>query len=408
MKGVVEHDRLERERNLQAEKDDSKPPTYAAKGPKEAEHPELAPKSTELRDAHVRVSEDVKDSDEDEYEEVEVTEDEEDDGDNPSKRLKEMNDVEDKPVEFDEEDIAYQLAAMGEDYGLDPTEMGIEGESMDEADKGLPLTEEDSSALFKDMLEDYHINPYTTWERLIEIGEIIEDDRYTVLPNMRSRKEVFSQWSRDRIQALKQSRAQEEQKDPRIPYFAFLESKATPKLYWPEFRRKYQKEPEFRNTKLSDRDREKWYREYVNRLKLPESRLKADLISLLKSASLGILNRSSSPENLPSFLLTDLRYISLRGSVRDPLIEAHINSLEDAPTISSLSPEEERARSKQREERGRREKALAERQKNVEDEKRRQRGALQHSKGMLREEEEEIERAMHIRKDGLKGYVDHT
>ena len=67
------------------------------------------------------------------------------------------------------------------------------------------------------------------------------------------------------MQEMKEQRAAEEKKDPKMPYFAFLQAHATPKLYWPEFRRKYQKEPEMRSNKLTDKDREKWYREYINR-----------------------------------------------------------------------------------------------------------------------------------------------
>jgi hypothetical protein len=48
-----------------------------------------------------------------------------------------------------------------------------------------------------------------------------------------------------------------------MPYLEFLQRNATPKLYWPEFKRKYKKEPEMRDSKLSDKDREKWYRDYI-------------------------------------------------------------------------------------------------------------------------------------------------
>ena len=82
---------------------------------------------------------------------------------------------------------------------------------------------------------------------------------------MKARKEVYSEWTRDRIEKLKEQRAKEEKKDPRIPYLAFLEKYATPKLYWPEFRRKYQNEHEMKNTKVSEKEKEKLYREYINR-----------------------------------------------------------------------------------------------------------------------------------------------
>lgn len=63
------------------------------------------------------------DSDGEELEEVEVTDDEDDD-EHRSKRPKTEDGDDQQPVEFNEDDIAYQLAAMGEDYGLDPGEYG--------------------------------------------------------------------------------------------------------------------------------------------------------------------------------------------------------------------------------------------------------------------------------------------
>ena len=395
--GVIELDREERDTKAQSASKDEDPQALdseAVQGNSNAQNDNETTKP-------------LVDSEGEEYEEVEVT----DDGDeeNPSKRLRPDNEdnQQDKPVDFDEDDIAFQLAAMGDDYGLDPGEYGGDDMDVEEGAEGLPLTEEDSSALFKDLLEDFQISPYNTWERLIEEGYIVEDDRYTALPNMRSRREVWSEWSREKIQMLKEQRAMEEKKDPRISYFAFLEAKATPKLYWPEFRRKYQKEPEMRNSKLLDKNKEKWYREHVNRLKLPETTLKNDLVSLLKSVPLHLLNRSSTFDTLPVSILTDLRFISLRSTVKRSMIEAHIENLPNAPSDSNLSPEEEAQKAKAKADRVRRERALAERQSAVEDEKRKQQGALRQSKGKLREGEEEIERAMRIGRDGLRGYVEH-
>lgn len=344
------------------------------------------------------------DSDGDEYEEVEVTDDE--DENNPSKRQKTENENAEQPVEFNEDDIAFQLAAMGQEYGLDPGEYGDGGgEELVEGAEGLDLTEDDAKALFKDMLSDHGISPYTTWEKVIEAGYIVEDERYTVLPNMRSRKDVWGEWTRESIQRLKEQREKEEKKDPKIPYFALLQETATPKLYWPEFRRKYKKEPEMRNNKLSDKDREKWYRDYISRLKSPEATLRADLVKLLKSTPLYALNKSITIDALPTTLLTDLRYISLRPAIRDPLIEAHISTLPPAPNDIENSPEEQEAQTKEKQARQRRQEALAERQKQVQEEKRNQTGALRYSKGMLREGEEEVQRAMRVGKEGLLGHM---
>ena len=200
-----------------------------------------------------------KDYDSDEYEEVEVTDDEDDE--EARKRLKLESGESAGPVEFNEDDIAYQLAAMsqGDDEG------GVGEEDWGEGYEDEPLNEDDSKALFIDMLEDFHINPFTPWESLVKDGKIIEDERYTCLPNMKARKEVWGEWSRAKMHAIREQKQRQEKQDPRIPYMAFLQKQATPKLYWPEFRRKFRKEAEMRDTKLADKDREKWYREYINR-----------------------------------------------------------------------------------------------------------------------------------------------
>jgi hypothetical protein len=118
---------------------------------------------------------------------------------------------EEAPVEFGEDDIAWQLEAMGEDYGLDPGEYGegAEGE-WDEGAEGLPFTEEDAANLFRDLLDDYRITPFTPWDKVVadeSEASILNDDRYTVLPNMRTRKEVFDAWAKNKAAQIKQERA---------------------------------------------------------------------------------------------------------------------------------------------------------------------------------------------------------
>ena len=88
------------------------------------------------------------------------------------------------------------------------------------------------------------------------------------------------------------------------------------------------------------------------------------------------------------------------------MIETYIASLPHAPDTTDVSPEEAEARVKEKREREKRENALRERQMQVQDEKRRQRGQLQASKGMLRDGEEEVQRAMRIGKEGLRGYME--
>ena len=380
LRHVVELDRKERERRERRERGE----------PSESEEEVKDPKAGQIKKG---------DYDSDEYEEVEVTDDE---GETPANKKRRLDEEQPAgPLEFDEDDIAYQLAAL--EHGNNENG-GQEGEFDDDGfEEEPPHSEEDSRALFRDLLDDFHINPYTPWEKIIEAGTIVDDSRYTCLSNMKARHDCFDEWSHDKIQLLKEQREKQEKKDPKIAYFSFLEQKATPKLYWPEFRRKFKKEPEIRDAKLPDKDKEKYYRELINRLKLPLSTLKADLKKLLEAQPLTALHRSTTLETLPPSILTDLRYISLRALDRDPLIKAYIDLQARPVDDEDIAPEDTAVTAKARQQRERRELALKERERKVEEEKKRRIGKERASKGMLREGEEEVQRAMRIGRGGLLG-----
>ena len=375
---------------------------------------------------------DGQDYDSSEYEEVEVTDEEEekdevrdgdrrdgendddddDDGNDEGERMSRKRRRTEEPgreedeqaVEFTEADIAAQLQAMGADYAADE-----DMDAWDEGEQGLDLSEEDARELFKDLLNDFNINPYSPWEKLIEEGKVFDDTRYTVLNSMKARRDVWEEWSRDKIKLLKEQRAREEKKDPRIAYMAFLQERATPKLYWPEFKRKYRKEGPMRDSSIADKDKEKWYREHVSRLKQPQATLKADLKTLLESVPLSELNSRTNPSHLPTRLLVDVRFISLDPKVRDPIVEAYVQSLPAPPGQGGGHDNgEDDAAKKTREERRKREKALEERERAVAEEKKRQEWRLRRGKADLREEERELERAMQVGKKGLQSQLAGT
>lgn len=339
-----------------------------------------------------------------EYEEVEVT-DNEDDTEQQAKRQRTDEEADpDQPVEFTEDDIAFQLAALGQEYGLDPEEYG-DGEEWDEAEEGLQFTEEDAAALFKDLLNDSGISPYKPWDVIVEEGKLVEDGRYTALTTMKRRKEVWDQWSAETIAKIRELREKEEKKDPRIPFLAFLEKHATTKLYWPEFRRKFRKEEEMKKPQLSDKEREKMYREHTNRLKMTAATLKTDFLNLLKAQPPAVLNNRTTLSNLPPQVLSNIKYISLPALIRDKLVEDYRSTLPPPPAANEAAEAESEEARKEKADRERREKALAERERRVAEEKRRQQKSLAFGKGRLREEEEEIERAMNVGKGGLRGQL---
>lgn len=394
MKAVVEFDRVEREKKERRERGESSDNEEdAAMAELEAE---LAAAEDEIQKEIVEVDGEEGMEDKEEYEEVEVTDDEGEEQQHAPKRQKTEAPIEDHAMEMGEDDLAWQLAQMEEMEG------GFEEEYEEEEP---PLSEEDCNALFKELLDDTHVSPYTPWDNVLEKGSLYEDERYKALPNMKARKDCFDEWAREKARYLKEQKAKQQKLDPRVPYLAFLDRHATPKLYWPEFRRKYKKEPELKDTKLSDKDKEKLYRDHIKRLGMRSSELKSDLTVLLRSQPLASLHRSTTLDMLPPSVLIDLRYISLPPSTRDSLIETYISTLPPAPEGATESAEEEAEANKRREERRRRERALAERERRVQEEKRKQERELAYGKGRLHEEEMEIERAMKVGKEGLRAQL---
>lgn len=117
--------------------------------------------------------------------------------------------------------------------------------------------------LGQEMLNDYKINPYSTWDT--EMPRIVEDTRYVLITTTRRRKEIFTGWCKDRIAELKVEKEMVKKVDPKIPFWAFLKENASTKLYWPEFKRKWKKVPEMKDTKLIEKEKEKLYRDYIAR-----------------------------------------------------------------------------------------------------------------------------------------------
>lgn len=392
MPGILELDKARIRDKVDKEMEAAKAAANAVPGPAPA------PKPKEPQPSEVDHS-----GDSSEYEEVEVTDDEEAD-DHPSKRQR-TEEPPDEPVEFTEEDIAMQLQAMGEAYGLEPGDYDDgNAEDWPEGAEGLDFSEEDAKFLFKDLLNDFGINPYSPWEKLLEEGKIIDDARYTALNTTKARKECWDEWTREKIAAQKEMRARQEKKDPRVAYMALLQEKASPKLYWPEFKRKYKKEAAMKDLHLSDKDREKAYREHIARLRMPQATLKSDLTALLRAQPLHILNNKTLPTSLPTQILVDTRYISLEPAVRDTLVEAYVQSLPPPPEDLDAA-EEDDEKKKAREARGKREAALEERNKIVEEQRRRRERDVAVSKARLREEERELEVAMRVGKKGLQSQL---
>ena len=103
------------------------------------------------------------------------------------------------PVEFGEEDIAYQLALLQNEYG--------EAEMEEEEELNPAAVRQ----IFISLLEEKDINPFNTWE--IEMPKMVGDPRYSMVKNTKQRMEIFAEWARAKIALIKEEKAQETKED---------------------------------------------------------------------------------------------------------------------------------------------------------------------------------------------------
>lgn len=362
----------------------------------------------------------------DEYEEVEVTDDEEEEANassdptttNKRPRLEpegeeEDEQPEDRPHEFNEEDMAYQLAQMGQDYALDPDEYGDEydeDETMandaDEDAEGLPLTAQEATSAFHDALTDHAISPYTTWEHIISTSDespLLSDPRYTLLTTTKARRAAFDTWSTQRIAQLKALEAEDlkrrTKRHPRVKYLSLLREHATPKLYWPEFKRKYKRDAVMQDRGLGDKEREKLYREYITRVtKKSERERRGDLRELLRSVpvsadwcqGMDVGSVLAEEGKLPEMVVGDIKWAVLGKREREEVLKIFV---EDLPIWRDGSIQTAEANGRRHGE-SKADQALQERQRQVDADKRRQEADLRKGRGELAHGEDELRRAM--------------
>ena len=124
--------------------------------------------------------------------------------------------------------------------------------------------------------------------------------------------------------------------------------------------------------------------------KLPLATLKADLTALLRSFPLQTLNASTSPEHLPTELITHLHYLPLLPTTRDPLVEGYITTLPPPPQDPSSDPASTHALPT--DENHRVAQALHARAQQVQREKHQQERRLRAEQENLRREEMELQR----------------
>ncbi|BFZ59595.1 hypothetical protein YB2330_000609 [Saitoella coloradoensis] len=274
-------------------------------------------------------------------------------------------------VEFGEDDIMAQLAAMAEEGNFDPHDAQQE------------LTPLERRSIFKDLLYDKEISPYGMWD--VILADIVGDERYTAITTTTERKEVFVEYCKERLDAIAAEKVAAPKTDPKIDYLALLVEKAG-KLYWPEFKRKYKKELAAQKWG-TDKEKEKLFREYQDKRKAKVEKLEDEFLGLLRGVR-GV-RRSTTIETVPEAVRGDVRFVVVPEETRVTLLERHTRTLPEVEDDTVENPEAAAAHKAQQ--------ALRERERAVRDAKWRLNREIRQGQHELDFQARQIESAMRIR-----------
>lgn len=126
------------------------------------------------------------------------------------------------------------------------------------------ISDQQRQTIFSQLLDAYDVNPYKTWESALHL--VIDDPRYDVYDSSKQRSEAFDVWARIKIAQIRQAKQTQPEASssdaPASLFIKFIQANYSKKLLYIDFKRKFRKQPEFSKSQLSDKDKEKLFREF--------------------------------------------------------------------------------------------------------------------------------------------------
>lgn len=150
--------------------------------------------------------------------------------------------------------------------------------NLDISDDEEQLSQEQKLAIFKEMLDSYNIDPYKPWES--ELNLVLDDARYDVFDTNKQRSEAFDLWAKQKIANMKQEEltmkaqqtdSQDDQfANPVSSFINYIKTNYNKRLLYIDFKRKHRKDSQFTDSELSDKDKEKLFRQFSTWMKKSE------------------------------------------------------------------------------------------------------------------------------------------
>ncbi|KAJ9079359.1 hypothetical protein DSO57_1036185 [Entomophthora muscae] len=153
-------------------------------------------------------------------------------------------------TEMTEDDVAYQLAAMG-----------VEMNSPENQFPTYELTTQEKAQRFKDLLADMKISAFDPWDQVIP--KIIHDPRFALLPSIKEKKQQFDLYCRD-LAKQPSDRRNDPTFNSKDGYRQLVEEHASLKSSWVKFNKLHFSDP--RSQAVPYKEREKIFMDYLEAL----------------------------------------------------------------------------------------------------------------------------------------------
>jgi hypothetical protein len=181
-----------------------------------------------------------------------------------------------------------QLDSSGDENGLNVADL--------DSSDAEEVSPEKAKVSFIQLLDDAQLDPFKPWE--VESLRIINDPRLYLVDDNKTRKKLYNEWSvgrlRNKVQPNPVSR-----EDPFVAFMRYLESKTLEGLF-SDFKKKW--DNELGAFDLSEREKEKTYREFVIFMKKPQSDREKIFRSFITNAK--VFKRNVMKSNSKNFLET--------------------------------------------------------------------------------------------------------
>ncbi|OMJ12492.1 Transcription elongation regulator 1 [Smittium culicis] len=259
-------------------------------------------------------------------------------------------------TEMGVDDISWMLEQIGDDEQDEETDSENDkitiipenidaSENQNHQNSNLEQTLASRQLKFKEMLLEYSIDPFGSWEK--EATKFIEDPRFNVIDSIQEKKSIFDSTCKLILADRKKAKDAPSNNSPfaiknakySSPFDKLIhENCGNPPLDWKQFFQKFKKDPRFLSVKSLVK-REKLYNEFLKKNNFDYTKIESDYVDLVKEF---LKSKNFNPETkfaefaeLMKFDIRFINYSSDENKKRILFLKHKENYLKSLPKTNS-------------------------------------------------------------------------